>query len=205
MKKIAVIMMGMMLSLMLLAGCDMLAPGGNIGGTESGGSGETAEKTPLESVEEKYGKLSEAKEIVQTIDVAHGELTQYASEKTYTKAGSGYRVTGSERRLNMLSSGKTEAYTETPIETTVKAGTFSVRLDLDELYFSTAPVFEGGTMEVGISDSSVETVFGIGEELSAPVHGLRLKIVTDETHVTGMQIAYSSGSNEVEIALRFGY
>ncbi len=205
-KKLIAGTVSVLMSMVLLTGCDMLAPNGNIG-DNGGETGDPAGKTALEVVEEKYARLGEAQTIEQTIGIVQDTLTQYESEKTYTKAGSGYRVTGSIKRLNSLASGASEAYTTETVETTLKAGEFAVKLELDELYFSTAPTYENGVMEVTVSDNSVETVFGLVEELplTARPHGLKLKIATDDKHVTWMEIAYTSKSSAVSIALRFGY
>lgn len=205
MKKILLAIAAVLMCMGLLTGCAMLSPDLNLGGGPEGPGGTVTEKTPLEIVAEKYGKLSEATVIAQNIGISQGSLVQFSSEKTFTKRGSGYQVSGKEIRLNSLASGEEEPYTETPIEETVKEGQFSVRLVLDELYFSTAPVFQDGVMEAGVSDGSVRTVFGISEDLPAPVHGMTLKIATDETHVTGMEIAYGTGSSTVNIVLKFTY
>lgn len=204
MKRIALMVISMLLGLMLLAGCDMLVPGGSTGGTDGPGSEQEAQKTPLEQIEEKYAKLSEAGTIAQSIGITQNGVVQYESQKTYKKAGAGYQVTGTEKRLNSLTSGKPEAYTETPVEMTVKAGNFAVQLDLDELYFASSKI-ENGTLEATVMDSSVETVLGITEDLPAPVHGLTLKIATDASHVTGIDIGYASGASTVSIALKFTY
>lgn len=209
-KKVAMLFGVVMCSVMcgvMLAGCgDMLAPGGELGGPGGPGGEEPAEKTELEVIAEKYGKITEAASIGQEIEITRGELLQFESEKTYKKAGTGYQVTGHEKRLNSLTSGSEEPYTETAIETTVQGGTFTVRLELNELYFS-AVAIENGTLEATVLDSSVETVLGLTEELplSSQPHGMTLKIVTDETHVTGIEIAYKSGASEVAIGLEFVY
>lgn len=202
MKKFVLIAVGLMLCLGLLTGCDMLSTGGPLG--PSGPGEQTVEKTPLEQVEEKYARLADAARIEEQIGIVQGKLVQYESEKAYEKRGSGYRITGTEKRLNLLDSGKEGAYTETSVDTSVKAGDFRVRLDLDELYFSTAPVFTDGTMEVMVDKNNVETVFAV-RDLPAPVIGLTLRIHTDETHVTDMEIEYASKSSSVKIQLKFTY
>lgn len=204
MKKFMVIVVSILLGLFALSGCAMLDIGEGTGGTEGPGGGQTVEKTPLEVIAEKYAKLADAATVSQEIGVSQGELVQYASQKTYKKAGAGYQVTGTEKRLNPLSSGKAEPYTETSIETTVKAGAFAPRLELDELYFTNTKI-ENGTLEAKVMDSSVETVLGIAEDLPAPIHGLTLKIVTNDTHVTDMGITYASGESEIVITLKFTY
>ena len=203
MKKFVLITVSLLLGLFVLAGCDMLAPGGSTGGTEGPGE-EQPQKTPLEVIEEKYAKLGEAATVSQTIGITEGSLVQYTSEKTYTKKSSGYQVTGTEKRLNKLSSGKKDPYTETPIEGVVMAGAFTSQLELDDLYFTNTKI-EGGIFEATVMDSSVETVLGIKEDLPAPVHGMVLRIETDETHVTGMGVTYASGASAVSITLKFGY
>lgn len=205
MKKLALMMISILLGLTVISGCAMLAPGGELGGAE--GPGEAEEKTPLEVVEEKYEKLGDAAMIEQEIAITQGEVLQYESAKTYTKAGSGYRVTGHVKQLNSLSLGKAEEYTETPVETTVTAGSFSVRLKLDELYFASAPTYADGVMEIAVNASGVETVFGLTEELPAAAkpRNMKLKIATDETHVTQMHVSYTSKNSEVHISLTFTY
>lgn len=205
MRKLFMVIASVLLCIGLFAGCNMLDPNGDLGGS-SGTEGETpADRIPLEIVIEKYNKLSDAQEIEQKIDISQGELVQFESEKTYTLTGDEYRLTGKEKRLNSLASEKEGPYTETTVDKTVKKGTFSIKLDLNELYFSTAPVFENGILEIGISDNSVEAVFGISEDLPAPVHGMTLKITTDEEHVTGIDMTYGSGSSTVNITLKFKY
>ena len=202
MKKIALIMVSMILGLTVLAGCDMLAPGGSTGGTE--GSGEQTEtKSPLETIKEKYAKLGDAATVTQDIGITQDGVVQYASQKTYTKKSGGYQMLGSEKRLNSLASGAAGPYTETPLEGTVKAAEFTVKLDLDELYF-TKTTIENGTLEATVMDSSVETVFGV-TGLTAPVHGLVLRIVTDEAHVTEMGISYASDGSDVSVTMKFSY
>ena len=207
MKKFAVIMVSILLGLFVLAGCDMgmLAPGDSTGGTDEPGGTQPTEKTELEVIAEKYGKVAEAASIVQTVDItAESGLVQYQSQKTYKKAGTGYQIVGTEKRLNPITSGAATAYTETPIEMTVKAGTFTPQLELNELYFTNTAI-ANGTLEATILDSSVETVLGLGEDLPSPVHGMTLKIVTDTAHVTSMDISYASGASHIAITLRFSY
>ena len=206
MKKFALITVSILLGLFVLAGCDMLSPGGSVGGTEGPGTETGTEQTPLEQIEAKYAKVSEAQTVTKKIEItSQTGMLQYASAKTYTKKGtSGYQVTGSEKRLNLLSSGKAEAYTETQIEETRRAGTFTPQLELDELYFTNSTVTEG-TLEATVLDSSVETVLGLGSELSAPVHGLQMKIVTDEAHVTEFVMSYASDGSNVSITMQFTY
>ena len=186
MKKFAVIMVSILLGLFVLAGCDMgmLAPGDSTGGTDEPGGTQPTEKTELEVIAEKYGKVAEAASIVQTV--------------------TRYQIVGTEKRLNPITSGAATAYTETPIEMTVKAGTFTPQLELNELYFTNTAI-ANGTLEATILDSSVETVLGLGEDLPSPVHGMTLKIVTDTAHVTSMDISYASGASHIAITLRFSY
>ena len=205
MKKFALIAVSILLGLMVLAGCDMLSPGGSVGGTDGPGGTQTVEKTPLEEISEKYAKLADAATVSQTIGItSESGVVQYESQKTYTKKGSGYQLQGTEKRLNKLSSGKADPYTETTVEEIVKTGAFTPQLELDELYFTSNKI-EDGTLEATVLDSTVETVLGIGEDLPAPVHGMTLKIVTDEKHVTSMDITYTSGDSHIAISLRFGY
>ncbi len=190
----------------MISGCGpTLTPG-----LEGPDPGETEEPaTPLEIVEEKYAKLAEAEKVEQSIDIARGALVQYESERTYEKKGGGYTVKGSEKRLMPLTEGGS-AYEETAIESTVKAGEFGIRLDLDELYFSTAPELVEGVMEVRVADGNAEAVFGL-TGLEASVKNLVLRIETDAEHVTGMRITYesqgaaSTASSTVTIVLKFTY
>lgn len=204
MKKFTVIMVSLLLGLVVLSGCAMLDQGG-IGGPSGPGGDRPAEKTELEIVAEKYAKISDAATVSQKIGItAESGVLQFESQKTYKKAGAGYQVTGSEKRLNPLSSGKAEPYTETSIEEIVKAGAFTPQLELDELYFTNSAV-KNGTLEATVLDGSVETVLGLAEDLPAAVHDMTLKIVTDAAHVTSIDILYTSGTSNVTIALTFTY
>lgn len=200
-KKVWLIAFGLLCAAAMFGGCSMLDPGVDAGG---GGEDGPKEKTELEIIAEKYAKLGDVQTVGQTIEITQDGLVRYASEKTYKKAGTGYQITGTERKLNSLKSGSGDPYTETVTETTVQAGTFSARLDLNELYFSKSEIVDG-TLEATVLDSSVETVLGLGEELPASVHNLTLKIVTDETYVTDIAIRYASGGSDVTITLKFSY
>lgn len=206
MKKMAISLMLMGLFLGILTGCDMLAIGP--GGPEAENPGENGgTETPLAEVTKKCEKLGEASVIGQTIVVKRGDFVQYESEKTYTKTGTSYAVTGSERKLNSLTSGAADAYTETQVEETVTAGTYELTLDLNELYFTSAPSYADGILEATVRDNSVEAVLGLSGELglSARPHNMKLRIATDAAHVTGIEIGYTSSSSEVTIGLRFEY
>lgn len=202
MKKLVVIAVSLLLSLGLLTGCDMLSTGGPADPENPGE--QTVEKTPLEEIAEKYKAVGSAATIEQGIELTRDGATQYESALTYRKAGSGYQVTGTEKRLNSLKSGKAGAYTETAVERTVKAGTFTPGLDLDELYFTNSDI-KSGTLEATVLDGSVGPLLGLTDDLPAPVHGFKLKIVTDETHVTVMEFTYASGGSDVHITLKFSY
>lgn len=203
MKKFALAFVSILMCLALFTGCDMLKPPKPV---VDSGDGEGPAQTEIAQIAEKYDKIGEAATIVQEIGIARDGFVQFESAKTFTKNGQSYAVKGTERRLNALSSGKTEAYTETEIEETVASGAFEGKLELNELYFSSLKPVENGILEAVVADNSVEAVFGIDHALTAPVHGLALKIVTNETHVTDMDITYAtSNGSTVTITLKFTY
>lgn len=204
MKKLSVIAIASV-CLGILTGCATLSPDGLLG--EMGDLSTPTAETPLSLVMEKYEKLPDAVTVVQHIEISQGDIVQYDSAKTFAKEGSVYTVTGTVKQLNSLASGAAEEYTVTSVQETRNAGEFSVRLNMNELYFSPAPTFENGVLEGRVKDDSVETVFAISENLpvSARPHGLKLRIETDETHVTGMNISYDSKNSTVNITLTFVY
>ncbi len=156
----------------------------------------------VDLVEGKYAKIGEATEIWRNVEIKHGALTQYESKRSYKKEGDGYTVTGTVKTLNTTDAA--EAYSTTSVNETVGAGTFVSELNLNASYFTAMDVKDGVFVgEVG--DGYYASVFGIGESLPAPVHGLTLKIVTDETHVGEIGITYVSGSSDVSIVLTFEY
>ena len=146
----------------------------------------------VDLVEGKYAKIGEATEIWRNVE----------SKRSYKKEGDGYTVTGTVKTLNTTDAA--EAYSTTSVNETVGAGTFVSELNLNASYFTAMDVKDGVFVgEVG--DGYYASVFGIGESLPAPVHGLTLKIVTDETHVGEIGITYVSGSSDVSIVLTFEY
>ena len=187
-----------LLGLMLLTGCDMLAPT-----PSEGPGGEGNEPTPLEVVIEKYSHLGEAKTIEREIEIVRGALTQYESRKHYEKSGETYTVSGTERTLNGLDAES--AYTEKTVSETLPAGTFEVRLNLSSVYFQDFTV-ENGTLVAVVWNGNAEAVFGIREDLPAPVYDLTLTVVTDENHVTKIGTTYGTSNNSsVTISLAFTY
>lgn len=156
----------------------------------------------VELVGDKYEKIAEATEIASKIEIKHGALTQYESNKSYKKEGSTYAVTGTVKTLNGLDAA--EAYTTAEVNETVQAGTFVSALNLNASYFTALDVKDG--VFVGeVNDSYYASVLGIGETLPAPVHGMTLRIGTDDTHVEEIAISYVSGSSDVSIVLTFAY
>lgn len=202
MKKLFIAMMAGALGMLLLAGCDT----NTLQGVEPGpGPDDTpapAEPTAVEIVEEKYGKLGEATSVGQSIEILGGTLVQYESQKTYTKDGDAYKVTGTVKKLNALTAET--PYSETTVNETVSAGKFEGTLDFDPSYYSAVKV-ENGVFEGQVNDGSVVEAFGLEETLPAPVHGVTLTIATDETHVTSIGITYASGASAVTILLTFTY
>ena len=186
-----------LLGLMLLTGCDMLAPT-----SPEGTGGEGNEPTPLEVVIEKYSHLGEAKVIEREIEIVRGALTQYESRKHYEKSGETYTVSGTERTLNGLDAES--AYTEKTVSETLPAGTFEVRLNLSSVYFQDYEI-KDGTLEAVVWNGNAEAVFGI-RDLSAPVYDLTLTVVTDENHVTKIGTTYGTSNNSlVTVSLTFTY
>ena len=55
------------------------------------------EVTGLALIQQQYNDIVTAKAIVQSITIKSGEITQFESEKTYTKTDDGYTVTGTRR------------------------------------------------------------------------------------------------------------
>lgn len=207
MKKILVAVASAVLCLGLFAGCSTLSD--KLGGENNGG-----DKTDLERVTEMYQKLPEAKKIGQRISVATGELVQYESDKTFTKSGNTYTVTGTVRQLNALSSGKEEPYTTETVNETRNAGTFTVELTLDERYFSKAE-YKNGVLTCSVKDGYSDEVFGLAEEFpaSATPEGMKLEITTKDDHVMRMKVTYTSADSlhpeadppAVSITLSFEY
>ena len=196
MKKVLIALMALGMSLGILAGCATLDPGK--------GPGKDPDKTPLGILETKYAKVTESTKITETVEIKSGELLQYRSEKTYTGTESGYTLEETTKRMNDLDAEELYTETELPAREVAKAE-FTVKLDLDELYFSGEPEIEGDEVKLSVLDDSVERVLGLAGELPAPVHGLKLSMKTDETHVLGIGIAYASGSSAVTITLTFAY
>ena len=198
MKKFAFIMMSIILGLFVLSGCDMLSSG-----RSEGAGSEDHEPTPLEKVTEKYGRVGEATAIEREIEIVRGALTQYESLKRYEKQDGAYAVSGTERTLNGLD-GET-AYTERAISETLPAGAFEVKLNLSSVYFQDFEI-ENGTLQAVVWNGNAEAVFGIREDLPAPIYNLALTMETDETHVTRIEIAYGTTNNStVTICIKFTY
>ena len=198
---IGLAMIGMCMA--MLTGCSPLAPEK---GDDTPDTPE--EKTGLQLVAEMCEKLPEAKQIVQTIYVRPSggtSLVQYESKKTFTKGTDSYSVTGTEKTLNALDSGKEEAYTVETVNETLSVGKYSVQLDLNELYFSSTPTYKDNVLTGNVQDSSVENLLGIRQSLPSAPRGMKLRITTGGGHVTGIAIDYTAASSAVEIMLLFTY
>ncbi len=205
MKKLLIAILSAILCIGLLSACSTLTPNGpDDGNHDDGGGGDG--KTNLELVEEKYGNLPDATKIEQTIEITAGELLQFSSDKTFVKTSSGYTVTGTEQKINVVKPDG-EPYTSREIDETVEAGAFTVKLGFNELYFSGTPTFRDGVFEANVKDDSVENVFGITEEIpvTAAPHGMKLKIATAGEHVTEIAVSYDSNRSNVNITLKFTY
>ena len=94
MKKRIMMIAVVVMSGMLLSGCATLLPGL----TDPGSGDDTNAQTPLEQLEEKYGRLPEATLIEQRIEIGTDRLVQYEQEKRYERKGGGYQVSGYEKR-----------------------------------------------------------------------------------------------------------
>lgn len=197
MKKLLTIVIIMLFGLLAFTGCEMLTarpeePGGNVN-----------EPTPLEKVIEKYGHIDEATIIDHEIKIVRGALIQYESKKHYEKQESEYAVSGTVRTLNELDAES--AYTEQTVSETLPAGTFEVTLNLSSVYFQDFEV-EDGTLKAIVWNGNADAVFGIREDLPAPIYNLSLTIETDETHVTRIGVEYGTTNNStVTINIVFKY
>lgn len=210
-KKILFIIATIAMSLAVLTGCSTLGP--DTPPAPPGGGGED-EKTGVELVEEMYGKLPDAKKIEQKIEIVTGTLLQYSSDKTFTKTGDKYEVKGKVKKLHTLEAGGTEAYTETSVDETLSAKEFAVTLDLDELYFTAVPEYKNNVLTGTVKDDCVGSVFSIKENFAkeATPKGMTLEIETDGTHVTAIEVTYTShdatgqtSDSDVTITLKFTY
>ena len=192
---------------MLLAGCTTLDPG------QMGGIGGEGEKTPLEQVTEKYERLPDAKTIGQKITIAAGDLVRYESEKTISKSGEGYSMTGTVKKLNPIGTESEEPYTVEEVEETYTAAKFTVTLDLKELYFTGTPTYEKDVFKCSVKDEAVGNVFSIAEEFpeAATPKGMTIEITTSGEHIAKIAVAYlstderSGQTSNVTITLTFAY
>ncbi len=189
------------LFLFILVGCNETLKDPNQTDGPSG-TPEPEGPTPVEIIEEKYTRLDEATVIQKKVSISSGTLLQYESSTTYTSTGTAYTVTGTEKTLNPLTAET--PYTTTEINKTVSKGEFEGSILFDAKYYSSCTV-EDGVFDGRVNDTYVTTVLGIGNELSAPVHGMTLRVTTDEKHVTGITISYASAASDVAITLTFTY
>lgn len=201
MKKILAMMLAVLSCLLLFAGCgETKDPDKDNGKDDDGGKQE--ETVTVETYAAMYAKTGEATAVGQTIVIMNGSLTQYESEKTYTKTGDGYTVKGTEKKLNGLDADT--AYTETAIDTTVAAGTFEATLKLDESYYTGLTVTET-ELKATVKDGHVKDALSLSGELPATPYEVKLTMTADGTHITAIGIAYVSGSSNVSISLTFTY
>ena len=196
MKKIFALILAVLSCLFLFAACDEK--------TEEPPKEEEKQEEPVtvQTYAEKYAKTGEAAKIEQKIGIESGSLTQFESEKTYTKMGDGYTVKGTEKKLNGLDAE--EAYTETAIDTTVKAGTFEATLKFDETYYTGLTV-EDTQLKGTIKDDKVKDALSLSGTLPATPHSVALTVAADEAHITKIEISYVSGTSNVTISLTFTY
>lgn len=201
MKKILIVTLTFLMCLGLLTGCDTLLITSPEGGEGSGGDKPV---TALEEFQQKYEKISEARLIGQSVTVKSGSLLQYSREKTFEKAGSGYAVEVTEKRLNDLSAEEPYTVTQDSYPVHGKAAEFS--LDLDELYLKNLVIdAEAFTLEAEVREGSAETMFGIAGTLPAPAHGMHLSMAADAVHLLSFKLTYVSGNSDVAIELTFTY
>ena len=166
--------------------------------------------TPLEQMQQKYGEIVSAKEIVQEITIMQGNMLQYESEKTFTRVGAGYRgtgynVTGTERILNDTNSDK--LYTEKAVHyelTTAK--NVAPTLKLSESYFEDGYTISATSLAATVKQANIKDVFTLTDsDLTAPTDNLRLELSAPGSQLSTVTITYTSGSSTVYITLRMTY
>ncbi len=161
-----------------------------------------AQQTEIEGLQEQYANIANAKTIAQKIEITDGEITQFESEKTYTKTDDGYTVTGTEKKFN----GVDKLFDETPINETVqKAVDAKPTLKLDEMYFEGGYRLTATGLTATVKQGNIKDVFGISGELKAPTDNLVLEMSASGGHLTSVRISYDSYDSHVVITLTMTY
>ena len=162
----------------------------------------TAQQTEIEGLQEQYANIANAKTIAQKIEITDGEITQFESEKTYTKTDDGYTVTGTEKKFN----GVDKLFDETPINETVqKAVDAKPTLKLDEQYFEAGYRLSETGLAANVKQANIKDVFGITGELSAPTDNLMLEMSVSGGRLSVVRINYDSDGSHVTITLTMAY
>ncbi len=162
----------------------------------------TAQQTEVQLLQQQYNDISAAKVIGQSILIKSGEITQFESEKTYTKTDDGYTVTGTEKRFN----GVDKLFDETPInETMQKAVDGKPTLKLDEQYFEAGYRLTETGLTANIKPANIKDVFGITGDLKAPTDDLMLELSVSGGRLSTVRINYDSDGSHVTITLTMTY
>ncbi len=160
------------------------------------------EVTGLALIQQQYNDIVTAKAIVQSITIKSGEITQFESEKTYTKTDDGYTVTGTEKKFN----GVDKLFDETPINETVqKAVDAKPTLNLNEMYFEGDYRLSETGLTANVKQANVKDVFGATGELKAPTDNLMLEMSVSGGHISSVRISYDSEGSHVVITLTMTY
>ena len=183
-KRYLTILAVLVLTLAILAGC---------GGDQ-----------PLNVLQQKYGKISNATEITQKIEITSGNLLQYSSDMTFTATDGNYSFVATEKSLNEVTADAEQAYTTTTDSYTVaKADTFVSGLALNAKYFEKGYAASPTSLKANITDGHEKDVVKL-DELSN-VSNMTLELTANGNNLTSIVITYKTGSSNVKITLTFNY
>lgn len=162
-------------------------------------------KDPIEQLQKQCDSIVNAKTVSQRVEISNGAFTQYKSERTYTKQGDSYSVTGTVTRTNGLDSDN--RYTEEAVNQTVSANSaFSAKLHLNAGYFEEGYALDENGLTAKVLNDHVKDVLTLTDaEITAPTQGMSLKLTVADGNLVSIAINYTSNGSDVSITITIVY
>lgn len=166
----------------------------------------------LNELQQDYAAATQANKIRVEIQSKFNKVTQYSSDATYTKNGSGYSWTKTTKTINVIDDDTKEAYTtETTSGSESGTSNFVPALTLDEQYFVAGYEASDKHLQATVRVGSEQAVLGYTGYLLTSVNNLNLSMDADKGHVTQLVITFEGDKIsetekfDVTIVITFSY
>lgn len=160
-------------------------------------------KVKFGEANELYPQLASSDKVQQTIRITggNGNVLQYERVRTYTKSGSGYAWTQTEKTLNDLNSDSDEPYTYSPeSQGTVAFAEFAPNLKLDDESLFSEVTSQKGLLTLTVAQGNEFTVLGLSN-VSFYCENLTVSFKVEKKLLAEVTISYEFENSDVAIIL----